>query len=62
MRQITAARKPLAKFPMTEKLYPVVSKQRGKVQARPQYVSEGLLGTSQVLAPMRHGYRYANAL
>ncbi|KGO43728.1 hypothetical protein PEX1_088310 [Penicillium expansum] len=43
MRQITAARKPLAKFPMTEKLYPVVSKQRGKVQARPQYVSEGLL-------------------
>lgn len=31
---------------MTAKLYPVITKQRGKVKARPQYVSEGLLGKS----------------
>ncbi|KAJ5210710.1 Ribosomal RNA adenine methylase transferase [Penicillium cf. griseofulvum] len=37
------ARTPLARFPMTTKLYPVLKKHRGKVKPRPQYVSEDLL-------------------
>ncbi|KGO75350.1 hypothetical protein PITC_002040 [Penicillium italicum] len=43
MTRIIAPRRPLAKFPLTEKLYPVVARQRGSVQVRPQFVSEELL-------------------
>ncbi|KAJ6178833.1 hypothetical protein N7519_009294 [Penicillium mononematosum] len=37
------ARKPVARFPLTTKLYPLISKQRGKNKPRTQYVSEGLI-------------------
>ncbi|KAJ5372543.1 Ribosomal RNA adenine methylase transferase [Penicillium concentricum] len=37
------ARTPLARFPMTGKLYPILIKHRGRVKARPQLVSEDLL-------------------
>ncbi|KAJ5520175.1 Ribosomal RNA adenine methylase transferase [Penicillium fimorum] len=38
-----STRTPLARFPMTKKLYPVLMKQRGKVKPRPQLVGEDLI-------------------
>ncbi|KAJ9487658.1 hypothetical protein VN97_g5674 [Penicillium thymicola] len=43
MRPIVPQRKPLARFPETARLYPVLVKQRGKVKTRQQFVSDGLL-------------------
>ncbi|OQD69803.1 hypothetical protein PENPOL_c002G07940 [Penicillium polonicum] len=43
MRKIVPQRTPLAKFPETTRLYPVIAKQRGKIKVRPQFVSDGLL-------------------
>ncbi|OQE37298.1 hypothetical protein PENCOP_c010G04343 [Penicillium coprophilum] len=38
-----STRTPLARFPWTTKLYPLLKRQRGKVKPRPQFVSEDLL-------------------
>ncbi|KAJ5680819.1 hypothetical protein N7536_011958 [Penicillium majusculum] len=56
MRTIVPQRKPLARFPETTRLYPVIMKQRGKVKTRPQYVSDGLLdGVLKRVSPyLRH--------
>ncbi|CAG7990355.1 unnamed protein product [Penicillium nalgiovense] len=43
MRQLAAHRRPVARFPLTAKLYPLITKQRGKNRPRPQFVSEGLI-------------------
>lgn len=47
MPKIATARTPLARFPLTKKLHPLISRQVGKNRARTQYVSEGLIGKSR---------------
>ncbi|CAI7577559.1 unnamed protein product [Penicillium glandicola] len=43
MGRATPSRLPLPQFPLTTKLYPIITKQRGKLKPRHQYVSEELI-------------------